>query len=279
MYISYLDESGDSQAINSPTDNIQPILIISCIFIKASDIPNLTMEFIDLKRKFFPKKFSNLRHDLDALPIEIKGCDLRTDIRKNPLKHTKVKHHLRFLDELITILEKYQVRLVSRIWVKSFSRALIDKSVYTITTQHFCIRFNKFLKNQNSAGVLIADFRDTKRNSYVSHSIFTKKFKKTGDEYPNLKELPTFGISNNHAGLQICDLLTSAILYPMASQTYCEGIINNTFTHTNFKIIKQRYAKRIRSLQFHSKCSGTNYWGISANDPHLKKDGNAIFKI
>lgn len=277
MYIAYLDESGDSQPINNPTDNIQPLLIISCIFIKSSDLPSVTRDFINLKRAYFPKLFDKLKHDLDALPIEIKGCDLRLEIRKNPPNHHKVKHHLKFLDELIKILEKYDIKLVSRIWVKSFATPLVDKSIYTITTQNLCLRFNQFLKHKKSEGVLVADFRDTKRNSYVSHSIFTKKFKQTGDDYPKLQELPTFGISDNHTGLQICDLITSAILYPMAARSYCNGVINNSFTHSNLDLIKQRFSKRIRALQFHTKHKGKMYWAVSAHDPHNHKDGNAIF--
>jgi hypothetical protein len=38
-------------------------------------------------------------------------------------------------------------------------------------------------------------------------------------------EVPSFGHSDNHAGLQLADLICSAFLWPMAMHAYCEGHI------------------------------------------------------
>lgn len=277
MHICYLDESGDSQKIVRPTDDIQPMLVITGIFLDVTCLRDITTEFISLKKKYFPSMFSALTHNLDALPIEIKGCDIRKEIRINNISSPKVQHHFKFLDELLLLMNKYQVKMVSRIWVKEFNKPIVDKSVYTITTQNICLRFEDFLNKNNSDGFLIADFRDPKKNSYVSHSVFTKKFKQSGDSYSKIHELPTFGISDNHACLQICDILTSTIIYPIAAQSYCLGIVNNSFTHANYAVMKKRYSKRIRALQYHAKINKKMYWGISSHDPHNKKDGSAFF--
>ena len=44
-----------------------------------------------------------------------------------------------------------------------------------------------------------------------------------GNLYPRILELPLFGHSDNHAALQIADLVCPALLFPMAAQTYCTG--------------------------------------------------------
>ena len=44
-----------------------------------------------------------------------------------------------------------------------------------------------------------------------------------GNLYPRILELPLFGHSDNHAALQIADLVCPALLFPIAAQTYCTG--------------------------------------------------------
>ena len=58
------------------------------------------------------------------------------------------------------------------------------------------------------------------RHNDVSHSIFTQKFSPAARNYQRLVELPTFGHSENHAGLQICDIVCSALLFPIACFAY-----------------------------------------------------------
>ncbi len=273
MHYCYIDESGNSEVITSATQNVQPIVAMVGLFIDADSITNLTNDFISLKRTYYPGSFSSLKHDLQALLMEIKGSDIRTDVRKaSTLKTPKIEHHFHFLDEVLKLLKKYDVKLISRIWVKGFGKSLDDKSVYSITTQQFCIRFQKYLESLNSTGIMIADFRDPNRNSYVAHSVFTQKFKKTGDAYPHIREIPTFGISNNHAALQMCDLLCSTIITPIAGLKFCGGIINNPHTHSNYNWITHRYSKRLKALQWHCKVSGQMYWGITADNQHNKEN-------
>lgn len=272
MYICYIDESGDSATINNPTDPIQPMLAVVGLFVSANDIRSITSAFVDVKRKYHPKLFENDGHDLQALLREIKGSDIRTDIRKaSEIKNSKVQLHFRFIDEVFDILNQYEVKLISRIWVKEFGTLLRDQPVYSITTQHFCVRFQKFLESKNSNGMVIADFRDPKRNSYVSHSVFTQKYQQKGDSYPSIMELPTFCISDNHALLQMCDLICSTVIYPIAALRFCKNVVNNAHTHLNYNWIKTRYSKRLKKLQYHCKVKNKMMWGITASNKHNPK--------
>ncbi|MEU6997474.1 DUF3800 domain-containing protein [Nonomuraea sp. NPDC046570] len=45
--------------------------------------------------------------------------------------------------------------------------------------------------------------------------------KRASDPYTPLGEVPLFAASDNHAGLQIADLLASTLVFPMAASAYC----------------------------------------------------------
>ncbi|MCU1717298.1 DUF3800 domain-containing protein [Pseudomonas sp. 5P_3.1_Bac2] len=273
MHICYIDESGDSQQVNSATHNQQPMLVIAGLFVDAGCINRLTEDFIRLKRKYYPKRFATVHHALDVLLTEIKGSDIRTDIRKNPVNSPITQHHFRFLDEVLAICKAQNVKLVSRIWVKSYGQHLNDKSVYSISAQNIAKRFQHYLIEQSSRGMIIADFRDPVRNRYVAHSVFTQKHKlgNGGDAYPSIEETAVFGISDNHACLQITDLICSSLLAPIAGRAVCNGPFNNVHTHAHYDAIAQRYTKRIRAMQFNCSYDGQRLWGVTVKDPHQRK--------
>ncbi len=82
---------------------------------------------------------------------------------------------------------------------------------------------------------MVIDSSAPKLNSAMAHSIFTQKFKATGDSYGRMLEMPTFGHSENHVGLQLADLLASGLLFPMASHCYCTGHVQNVHVHKRSK--------------------------------------------
>lgn len=208
---------------------------------------------------------------------EIKGTDIRKDIRDNDATSKIVQHRYKFLDEILKLLETHNAKIVGRIWVKNFGDKLSDQSIYTITAQNLCVRFQEYLSESDGRGILIADFRDPGRNSYVAHSIFTQKHKASGDAYSRLLETPLFGISNNHACLQLADFIATALLYPMAAQTYCKASIKNCFVNSNFDILKNRYRKRLSRLQFHCYIDKNKYWGITVEDKLGHKKSIELF--
>ncbi len=274
MYYCYIDESGNSEVINNPSDNKQPLLVLCGLIVDANKIHTLTQEFINLKRRFFPSIYNSVKHDLDALQLEIKGSDLRTDIRKLKITDKVIEHHFKFLDGIFSLIKKYNVQLISRIWVKDFGVVLTDKSIYTKSTQEFCRRFQMHLTEKKCTGSIIADFRDPHRNSYVSHSVFTQKYKQSGDAYSSIIEIPTFGISNSHACLQIADILCSTVITPIAGRKFCKTIINNPHTHKNYDWISKRYSKRLKAIQYNCSVGGKKYYGITAFNPHDKTNVN-----
>lgn len=273
MHFCFLDESGDSSTLTAFDDAKQAALIIAGLFIDAKRLPAFTADFMALKKRFFPEKLGAAAgNSFDALLIEIKGSDdITALVRKKRANSRAGKRALLFLDAVLDMCIRHQTKLVGRAWVKELNVATQDKSVYTVSAQNIAERFQHYLSQQNSDGVIIADSRDPKRNRYVAHSVFTQMHKKSGSAYSRLQETVVFGISDNHAGLQVTDLLTSAALLPLLSINYLMGRFRNAHTHPCMHIIAQRVERKIKNLEYtyqhqHGVCRG-----LTVADPRDRK--------
>jgi hypothetical protein len=232
--------------------------------VKQQDIAKITQNFLALKRKYFPRKFSASQHDLDDLLIEIKGAeDLRKPIRN---RGQKAAAELKFIDETLKLLDLFGVKIFARIWIKGIGKPFVGRSVYTTTIDHMFRTFNLYAFSNNATGIAIADFRNPSLNSTISHTILTRKMKATGDEFPHVLEVPVFGHSENHAILQIADTVCSAILYPISMNVFCKGHVKNGHVHARDAFFKTRYSKRVKNLQFFSLISGSKHGSISVHD-------------
>ncbi len=125
---------------------------------------------------------------------------------------------------------------------------------------------------------MILDNRRRHQNMSVSHSIFTRKFKTGGDEYERIVEAPTFGHSDNHAGIQLADILCSALLFPMASAAYCDGQIQNVHVSPRYHQLVEHFGQRIRELQHrYQRPDGKWVGGITVSDRLTKRPGALLF--
>ncbi len=142
-------------------------------------------------------------------------------------------------------------------------------SVYSHSVQRICADFQDLLFRENSEGLVIADSRNKGKNANVSHSVFTQMYSVAGNPYPNLVEAPTFGHSDNHAGLQLTDMLCSALLFPIAAQVCCLAHMQDqTHCHAQHETLRTRYGQRLRALQYrYSRAPGTLSGGLTLSDP------------
>lgn len=256
----YIDESGCTGDLVSATSKIQPVLVIAGIALHQNHLAHITHEFLNLKRKFFPNQFPNTIPALSHVRIEIKGADIRSNIRTG--NRNVRRHSYTYLDQCITLLEKYQAKIFGRVWIKGIGMPVKRRAIYDFSIQDICKNFQHLMNAENTQGFIVADSRTPYQNSGVSHSIFTQKFKTAGDSYPRVLEMPTFGHSENHVGLQLADLLCSSLLSPIAIHTYCTGHINSLHVHPNYERIKIKFAARLLNLQ----CRSAGLYGITVND-------------
>jgi len=273
-YILYIDEAGCPGQLPSQTSDVQPIFCITGIIVPREHLSSLTHEFLDLKRRFNPKHFQSLRHDLEIMLYEIKGSDLRSDIRGN--SRNKRRRAFGILDKTFDLLEKYNCKLLARGYIKRPAGTFDGNAVYTASMQAICGHFENFLAEQSASGVVIADSRKKHQNNRVSHSIFTKKFQQNGDSYPSIIEMPVFGHSENHVGLQISDWIASAVLFPALSHVYCTGHVQSVHINPRHELIKNRYSNRIRNLQYRYQINGRFRGGITVIDGILESRSAAL---
>ena len=152
-----------------------------------------------------------------------------------------------FLDQIFVFLRRHDVRIVARIWIKEPGTPFNGKSVYASSIQCICGFFENYLTATDSNGACIADSRAKHKNSNVSRSILTQKFG-TANRYKSLIELPTFGHSCNHADLQICDIVCSALFYPIVCFSYCTVYVDDIHVQSGSAHLRIRYGQKLRTL-------------------------------
>ena len=279
MKVCFIDEAGDLGLLNDPPQpNDQPVLVIGGLIVDIANLHDVTHAFLDLKSKYFPRPLANSTKSLDMILLEVKGAE----IRKHATRGTARQYHhaISLLDRIFGLLQRFDVKLVARIWVKGIGLPFEAKPVYTSSIQGICSYFDHYLTQSCDTGICIADSRSKSKNVNVSHSIFTQKFGFKNPTYQQITELPTFAHSNNHAGLQICDIVCSALLYPIACFVYCTGYVNNVHIQPRAEWLKQRYGQDLKDLQYRYKKTGADRYtgGIVVSGSIQGRNGSLMFR-
>ena len=249
MKICYVDESGDLNGLPAvPTDADQPVFAITGLVFDSVELRNVINEFIILKQQFYPGLPYRSSQFLDAVLAEIKGAE----VRKNLVRSTRNKrrHAEMFINRILGLIETHSGVLFSRIYIKALNRPMAHQSVYSAAMQGLFENFERYLVSVNDIGICVADSREHRLNVNASHSIFTRKYSAGATHYARIQEVPLFGHSDNHVGLQICDIITSALIYPIACQTYCTGAITNVHVQPSAANLRTQFGSRLRGLQY-----------------------------
>jgi hypothetical protein len=280
MYICYIDEAGCLGKLPSDCKETQPVFTINGIFIKQESLRDLTIDFLDIKTKFFPDKDESgkaLSRLYQILP-EIKGSDLRKAwVKKNK---KRLLHNRDFIKAVLKMLIKYDAKIVGRVFIKKPDRETTPAGIYNSSIQIICSAFQQFLQEKDAKGIVIVDGRDFNQNVKASHSIFTQMFKYSGggDSYSRIVDMPTFGHSNNHSGIQIADLICSALIFPIAVRTYCFEKIDNIHVKGKYLDIKNEFSGYLYNMQYrYVDHDGNHKGGIFTSDPLGKQSGKLLF--
>jgi len=276
MKICFVDESGDEADLPAAASNIQPTLVISGVILDYTKLHQATAKLIKLKERFFPHTARTGHQYLAAILEEIKGSELRKVACESSKKR---RHAFGFLNGIVDICEELDAKIVGRVWIKGIAQPCDGMAVYTSSIQAICAYFHDYLARENDLGLIIADSRVKRLNSQVAHSIFTQKFKSSGDLYDRIIELPTFAHSDNHAGLQIADFICSAIITPLAVHAYCNGHLTGVHIRENYKHFPRNFAGRIKALQHRFQQQNCRWiGGITVSDAISQRNGAALFR-
>ena len=90
--------------------------------------------------------------------------------------------------------------------------------------------------------------------------------------------MPNFCHSENHAGLQIADIIASSLISPIACYEYLNGLLD-TNVHVNPYAInlKKVFGFRLKSLQYQFTSNGEITGGIEVFDPNTDKTSDYLF--
>lgn len=278
MLICYVDESGDTGALPNPTSPIQPLICILGLTLGSDELRDFTLDFLDLKHRFFPGLFTTTSRRLDRLLIEVKGSDLRAPFRQSDPRQQR--HHLRLFLGLFGLLRRYNCRVFGRVWIKPIAPTFNGPAVYTSSAQSICSTFENLLETVGETGIVITDSRSQAGNTRVSFSVFTQQFSTAGNPYPRIPETLTFANSQNHAGLQACDWLCSGLVFPIAAYSYCSSYVTNLHVHPGYGVLKTRYGTPLRDLQhryFDAAPPGRWRGGLVVSDPLARRHGGHLF--
>lgn len=110
VYFCYLDESGGCE----PPDlgpEATPAMVITGLIIEASQVPALTRDFLAVKRRFFPGRFTQ-GPALDHVLTEIKGSEILQMTRSASRNKRRQADLIR--SALLDLVEAYGCRLARR---------------------------------------------------------------------------------------------------------------------------------------------------------------------
>jgi Protein of unknown function (DUF3800) len=272
MHFCYLDESGSTEA---PDDgqSATPVMVILGLIVDADHVPELTRDFLALKRRHFPGLFAR-GPSLDHVLTEIKGSFILRMTRKDSRDRRRQARQVRL--DLLDLLEAYDCRIVGRVWVKAPHETLKPASTYCYAVQDIARHFGHYLLTAKSEGVMIADSRSQNLNINTAHSIFTQKLRAGGDPYPLLHEVPVFAHSDNHAGLQIADLVASTLVFPMAVAAF-GAEPGSVHASPRYLQLRDEFAGRVRELEyFYRDENGRRRGGLVVSYPSGGRPGMLI---
>jgi hypothetical protein len=253
-------------------------MVIAGLIVDHRNLTALTSDYMRLKQTFYPHALSQVPHLLSYILVEIKGTDMRRQLRSRSREDRR--HVIGYLDKVVTLLESHKAQIIGRVWVKAPGFGLNPASTYTYAIQDMARHFEHSLASSRQTGLMICDSRMHGQDRVVSHSVFTLKHRLAGDSFPHLVESPTFGVSDNHAGLQLADLLAGALLFPMACRVYCQGSVATPHMEPRYDRLRERYAARLQQMQYaYINTAGQSAGGIVVSDKRAQRPSRLLFKV
>lgn len=279
MQLCYVDESGTTETFVRTDGAQQPVVVVAGVSLPECDLTRITHEWIDLKTRFHPEFKRTGNGWLDPILKEVKGAKLRKGFRDGASPRER-KRAIGMLDGTIKLLERHDAKILGRVWVKRLDSEINERGIYGSSLQFICRAFNSSLP-KDERGMVVVDSQTYRHNHQLAHSVFTQRFAKK-PKHLGLVDMPVFGHSDNHAGLQIADLLASAILAPIACSVYGGAYETwNVHCASCHLDIRERFGSRLKALTFPTTHPQTGFKcsSLLVHDPVGKRGSSLMYGL
>ena len=226
-------------------------MVVAAVSFPMSRVRDVTFELADLKKQFHPLWKRDCPKPFDWMLRELKGADIRKQVAEGGRRQWRPA--LGKLGKVIDVIKRNDGAIFGCVYVLQPGHVNNATAMYTKAIQRICAIYERHLAALSDEGIMIIDSRRHKENVNAAHSILTRQLKKGGPGYRRLQEVPLFAHSDNHAGLQIADLVASGIIFPLAMDAYCKGKISNIHVRPEYSRIRSRLATRVREIAYQSQ--------------------------
>jgi len=274
--ICYIDESGGFEAEGSTAD-ATPLMVLVGLIVDHAQLRRLTRDFLELRQRFYRSSLPPGKPALDVLLDELKGSKVRRNLRA-PARNER-RHAVLFLDRVLDLLLGIDAKLVGRVWIKGKGEALDPAATYTFAVQDIARHFEHHLAATKDLGLVVCDARSHAKDILVGHSVVTQKHQTSGDAFPHLVDAPVFGRSQNYAGIQIADMIASAIVFPAAAYTYCTGHGHSVHNSPHYDTMRVALRSKVKRLRYgYPDATGKWRGGIIVSDRLAQRPSGLLFK-
>jgi uncharacterized protein YciW len=246
MWALYLDESGSVDRHSLPLDQGQtPVFVIGGVALPLSQWRGYDRDFLNLKRQFFAKEIEE--SSKPDTRFEVKGSNLIA-----PRNATSERNRV-FSYKVYDLIEKFGGKIFGCAVLKCSKNPVPKTSLYTKAIQIIDERFDVFLREINSEGLIVLDSRmaHMKKGSGTDYTVAVSHLSyvfgnNAGRELKRIKEAPLFADSALTVGLQIADIVAAHVyakhyrekLAPNGQDTAC-GYLDYTASRVFDNSLKQ----------------------------------------
>ncbi|WTB90142.1 DUF3800 domain-containing protein [Streptomyces cellulosae] len=272
----YIDEAGNGQTLDPSRPDAPPVLVVGGFTVHDSCIKQLTWDFLTVKKTYRPQ-LGRARHLSEVIHTEVKGADVRKDIRVGNRDRRRAATLL--VDSVLGLLERYNARVLARVWVKQEGHTVNETGVYSTSVGSLTETFQAQLLDSHSRGVMILDSRTKSKNAPNVHCVTTRKYRAGGDLLKGVIESPVFGHSDTHTLLQLADLVVSSLLFPIACHAYLGDVTWNVHCDDAYRPLQEEFGERLKKLQFrYQDPSGKWRGGIVVSDRRTAQPSSLMFR-
>jgi hypothetical protein len=281
MWALYLDESGSVDRHSLPLDQGQtPVFAIAGVALPLTQWRSYDREFLNLKRQFFAKEIEE--SSKPDTRFEVKGSNLIAP-RNAASERNKI-----FSYKVYDLIAKFGGKIFGCAVLKCSKNPAPKTSLYTKAIQIIDERFDVFLREINSEGLIVLDSRmaHMKKGSGTDYTVAISHLSyvfgnDAGRELKRIKEAPLFADSALTVGLQIADIVAAHVyakhyrekLAPdghdpvhgyldyTASRVFDSSLKENVFLSTN--TYSQHRMHGVRLLDHRSNASASELWRLA----------------